>query len=300
MQSALVIQHPFAIASTFDVDRSNARAADAIEGLAWRDLVAGAPRWLREASGATAEVIEDAVVLGAPGLDHLLFNRAIGLGLHDAVFESTVVKILKRYKAQGIARYWIHANPYAQPTHLARLLAKRGLVPYRRSWVKMMRSADPISARTEDLHVRRADGRDAHTVSSIVGPAFDLPQLGAEFFAATVRRPRWHVFIVEHAGEPLAAGGMFVEGAYAYFAFAATRPEFRGRGAQRALMQARAELASALGCEWLVTETGFPLTADEPSPSYHNMLWAGFRAVAIRDHYCLPGTTWNTPSEHSL
>lgn len=90
---------------------------------------------------------------------------------------------------------------------------------------------------------------------------------------------------------------MFVEGAYAYFAFAATRPEFRGRDAQRALMQARAELACDVGCEWLVTETGFLLTADGPSPSYHNMLWAGFRPVAIRDNFCLPGTTWSKPYE---
>ena len=118
-----------------------------------------------------------------------------------------------------------------------------------------------------------------------------LPQLGAEFFSITVTRPRWHVFIVEDGAQPIAVGGMFVDGAYAYFAFAATRPECRGRGAQRALMQARAELACSLGCEWLVTETGFPLTADEPSPSYHNMLWAGFRAVAIRDNFGLPGLT---------
>jgi hypothetical protein len=30
------------------------------------------------------------------------------------------------------------------------------------------------------LHVRRAERHDALTVASIVGPAFDLPQLGAE------------------------------------------------------------------------------------------------------------------------
>lgn len=286
------MQHAFAVQDTFNADQELARAADAVEGLAWRDLITGAPAWLARASGAAAEVIEDAVVLSAPRVDHLLFNRAVGLGLHDAVFESSVVRILKRYKSQGISRYWIHANPYARPAHLSRLLMKRGLQPYRRSWVKMMRPAGPIGAPVEGLNVRRVEARDAHIVSSIVGPAFDLPQLGAEFFAVTVSRPRWHVMVVEHEQQPIAVGGLFVDGGFGYFAFAATRPEFRGHGAQRVLMHARAELALSLGCAWLVTETGFPVTADEPSPSYHNMLWAGFRAVAIRDNFSLPGTTW--------
>ena len=58
-------------------------------------------------------------------------------------------------------------------------------------------------------------------------------------------------------------------------------------------MQVRADLACRLGCRWFVTETGFPLTADEPSPSYHNMLWAGFRAVAVRDNFGPPGLSWS-------
>lgn len=288
------MQHVFAARDTFSADQELACAADSVEALAWRDMIAAAPTWLARASGAVAEVIDDAVVMSAPGVDHLLFNRAVGLGLHDAVFESSIVRILKRYKSLGIGRYWIHANPFARPAHLSRLLAKRGLQPYRRSWVKMMRPAGVIGAPEEGLIVRPTEAGDAPLVGSIVGPAFDLPQLGAEFFALTVARPRWHVMIVEHMAQPIAAGGMFVDGRFAYFAFAATRPEFRGMGAQRALMHARSELATQLGCDWLVTETGFPVTADEPSPSYHNMLWAGFRAVAIRDNFCLPGTTWAT------
>lgn len=287
------MQHAFTVQDTFDADQEIARAADSIEGLAWRDLVAGAPAWLREASGASAEVMHDAVVMTAPGLDHLLFNRAVGLGLHDAVFESNIAQIQRRYETRGVSRYWIHANPYARPSHLSRLLAKRGLKPYRRSWVKMMRPAGAIGRRMDALVVRPAELTDAPIVASIVGPAFDLPQLGAEFFGVTVGRPRWHVLMVEHEGQPIATGGLFVDGGFGYFAFAATRPEFRGLGAQRALMQARGEIALNMGCEWLVSETGFPITADEPSPSYHNMLWAGFRPVAVRENFCLPGTVWS-------
>jgi GNAT superfamily N-acetyltransferase len=296
MQNVLAV---LALEDTFAADQALARVADAVEGLAWRDMILGAPAWLVRASGAVAEVIEDAVVMSAPGVDHLLFNRTVGLGLYEPALESSIVRILKRYKSLGIGHYWIHVNPFAQPANFSRLLAKRGLQPYRRSWVKMMRPAGTIGAPIEALTVRPAVARDAPLVGSIVGPAFDLPQLGAEFFAHTVARPRWHVMLVEHMSQPIAAAGMFVDGEFAYFAFAATRPEFRGLGAQRALMHARAELAMQLGCKWLVTETGFPITADEPSPSYHNMLWAGFRAVAVRENFCPPGTVWATQA-HSL
>jgi len=57
--------------------------------------------------------------------------------------------------------------------------------------------------------------------------------------------------------------------------------------------QARIEAAVAAGCDYIATETGFPLTADEPSPSYHNMLWAGFRPLSIRDNYAPKGTRWD-------
>jgi GNAT superfamily N-acetyltransferase len=288
------MRNAFAVHSTFDADQNLARCADAIEALAWRDLIAAAPAWLREASGATAEIADDAVIMMAPHLDHLLFNRVVGLGLHEPAFETSIARIMKRYQAAGVARYWIHANPYAQPMSLSRMLAKRGLDQYRRSWVKMMRPVGLITADQTHLTVRAATPGDADTIASIVGPAFDLPQLGAEFFTGSIERPRWHTLIAEDDGEPIAAATLFVDGKIGYFAYAATRPEFRGRGAQRALMKVRGDIALTLGCEWLVTETGFPITADEASPSYHNMLWAGFRPVAVRHNYGLPGTAWQT------
>lgn len=56
-------------------------------------------------------------------------------------------------------------------------------------------------------------------------------------------------------------------------------------------MQIRGQDACRLGCRWFVTDGLSPLTADEPSPSYHNSSGAGFLAVAVRDNFGLPGTT---------
>jgi hypothetical protein len=172
------------------------------------------------------------------------------------------------------------------------LLQEHGLEPYRRSWVKMMRPASPVPVVETDLTVRLARTEDAAIVASIVGPAFDLPQCGAELLAAVIERKHWRVYIAEADGVPVAAAGTFIEGDFGYFAFSATRTEFRRRGAQRLLLQTRINAAADAGCQWLATETGFPLTADEPNPSYQNLLWAGFRPISIRDNYSLPGTNW--------
>jgi GNAT superfamily N-acetyltransferase len=112
-----------------------------------------------------------------------------------------------------------------------------------------------------------------------------------------IARQRWAVYVAELQGEVIASAGMFFDGDMAYLAFSATREEYRRRGAQRALMQARINHACDSGYHWIAAETGFPLAADEPSPSYHNMLWAGFRPIAIRDNYAPIGTEWKHAAE---
>jgi hypothetical protein len=269
-----------------------AAIAEGVECLAWRDLAAAAPHWLRSETGISAQERDGALVLTAPGLDHVLFNRAIGLGERMPATDEQIAALIDNYERLGVDSYWIHAGPYAQPTRLGRQLQRHGLEPYRRSWVKMLGRVAPLPAPTTAACVRAAVADDAATIASIVGPAFDLSQRAAELFAALIDRPAWQIFIAEVGSEPIAAGGLYVGGETAYLAFAATRPEWRRHGAQQALIHARMQAAVHAGCRWMASETGFPLTADEPSPSYQNMLRVGLRPVAIRDNYAPAGTEW--------
>lgn len=273
-------------------DAELASMAEQVEIRAWKDIVAAAPLWLRLSAQLIAEESNGMLLLASRGIQNLLFNRVIGLGEHTAATDQQIDDLMDRYRSLGISSYWIHVGPYAQPSRLGRTLQQHGLKPYRRSWVKMMRPARRVTLAPSDVRVRRAHMEDAHVVASIVGPAFDLPQQAAELFANLIARQRWAVYVAELHGETIAAAGMFFDGDIAYLAFSATRPEYRRRGAQRALMQARINHASDAGYRWIATETGFPLAADEPSPSYHNMLWAGFRPIAIRDNYAPLGTEW--------
>jgi GNAT superfamily N-acetyltransferase len=270
-----------------------------VEKLAWADLVQAAPLWLRISMGMVAEENQGVLLLASREIHSLLFNRVIGLGQSAPATDRQISDLMDRYWTLGISNYWVHAGPYAHPPRLGRMLHAHGLSLYRRSWVKMMRPAHHVHTSPSQIRIRRATFEDAHAVASIVGPAFDLGQRAAELFTNLIDRPRWSVLVAELDAQIIGAAGLFVDGEMGYLAFAATRPEFRGLGTQRALMQARINLANEAGCSWIATETGFPLAADEPNPSYHNMLWAGFRPVEIRDNYAPPGTQWKRMEEES-
>jgi GNAT superfamily N-acetyltransferase len=266
--------------------------AEAVEQAAWRDAMQAAPSWVLTACGIHAAEFGDALMLVSCDSKSLLFNRVIGLGERMPATDDLIAKIMDRYWHLGASQYLIHAGAYARPMRLGRKLQQHGLTPYRRSWVKLIRPATSGPVPDTQVTVRDARVEDAATVASIVGSGFDLTQAEAEIVAHLIARSRWRVLIAELNGEMAGVAGMFIDGNMAYLAFAATRPELRRNGAQRALLHARIEAAVTAGCDYIATETGFPLTADEPSPSYHNMLWAGFRPLSIRDNYAPIGTKW--------
>jgi N-acetylglutamate synthase-like GNAT family acetyltransferase len=267
--------------------------AEAIEQAAWRDAMTAAPAWVLTACGIHAADIGDALVLVSCDSKSLMFNRVIGLGEQAPASDELITKIMDRYGQLGARHYLVHAGAYARPTRLGRKLQQQGLIAYRRSWVKLIRPAVSAPKPETRVVVRDAQLADAAHVASIIGPGFDLTQAEAEIFAHLIDRPKWRVFIGELDGEIASVAGMFIDGNMAQLAFAATRPAMRGNGAQRALLHARIQAAVVAGCDYIATETGFPLTADEPSPSYHNMLWSGFRPLSIRDNYAPAGTRWD-------
>ena len=282
-----------AVKNDWDNDIELSSLAEHIEQAAWRDAMKAPPSWVLAACGIHAADVGDALMLVSCDSKSLLFNRVIGLGETQVANDELIAMIIERYWQLGVQQYLVHSGAYARPIRLGRKLQQHGLTAYRRSWVKLIRPA--IAAEVPETRVVVRDARlaDATEVASIAGVAFDLTQAEAEILAHLVDRPGWRVFIGELDGQIASVAGMFVEGNMAYLAFAATRPEMRGHGAQRAMLHARIEAAISAGCDYVATETGFPLTADEPSPSYHNMLWAGFRPLSIRDNYVPVGTRWD-------
>ena len=127
---------------------------------------------------------------------------------------------------------------------------------------------------------------DADEWAAVVTAGYGLPEESATRLAAAPGSGGWTAFLARDGDEPAAAAAVWVDPPAAYFGFAATLPEHRGKGAQGALFAARIERALALGCTTLVTETG-ELRDGSPSSSYRNILRLGFEprhVVANRLH----------------
>ncbi|OXM16867.1 GNAT family N-acetyltransferase [Paenibacillus herberti] len=94
--------------------------------------------------------------------------------------------------------------------------------------------------------------------------------------------PDWSYWIGELSGNPVSVGVMHMKDELANLTFAGTLPEFRGRGFQQALIQARLNEAEAQGCS-LAASQCVPY-----SGSMRNMQRVGMNLAFIRSILLLP------------
>lgn len=164
---------------------------------------------------------------------------------------------------------------------LALELEHRGYTPAE-AWMKLTRDASPASAAASSVRV--SETRDATVFAPTVADGFGVPPEHAHAFAFLGGAMTG--FVAWDGDEPIGGGALYVDGEHAWFGAAATRPGFRGRGAQSALVAARIEAARARGATALSVETSAP--GDEPGPSYRNVIRAGFADAYVRPHWRSP------------
>lgn len=95
-------------------------------------------------------------------------------------------------------------------------------------------------------------------------------------------RPGWKYFLAYYDKEPAAAGVVYMHEGVASLTFAATLPEYRGRGLHQALIMRRIREAAAQGCRLVAGQCAFL------SQSHRNMERAGMKLGYVR-------TTWSKP-----
>lgn len=265
--------------------------AEHVEREAWRDLFAAPSGRVRAALGLRAQDRGGDLVLTAPGVDGLLFNRVfVGARPADAAAE-VLARAAEHYAALGVRRWLGQVYEAAPPGRLDERAAAFGLERFRRRWVKFLRGPTAPPETPTDLPIVPAAPAHAGAVAELVAEAFDLPPEGGAILAGAIGRPRWQVFVALAGARPAAVGALFMDRGTGSMAYAATAPEFRGRGAQGALLSLRIRTAIAQGCSFLAGETGAPI-ADEPNPSYRNLLRHGFEPVAVRTNFAPRGTRW--------
>jgi GNAT superfamily N-acetyltransferase len=263
----------------------NDAALELVEADGYGEIFRAAPDSVRRAHGVdVCEVAGATCILLGAAAGNLMLNRVNGLGLRGPVGDADLDEIDAFFRAGG-TRYAIGVSPSAPPD-LAPRLAERGFEPGY-AWMKFGRGLEPPPRVETALRIEEAGADRGALFGSIVARGFGLPDVAAEWFAALARRQGFRLFLAFDGEEPVGAGALFVRDGIGWLGVAATLPEHRRKGAQGAILAARIRLARELGLRALATETG-ERTADRPSNSYRNILWAGFEERYLRPNYVSP------------
>jgi GNAT superfamily N-acetyltransferase len=222
----------------------------------------------------------------APAMDIMMFNRAVGLGVNTPVSKETVDVVVQRYRDKGLRNFAIQLSPEAQPAEAHEWLLSQGL-EVRDYWAKGYRPADKNLMMKTDLRIEQIDKSQATIFGETVCAAFGMPLSLLPVISAPVGLPGWNHYVAWDGDSPAAAAAIMVRDGTGWLGIGGTRPEFRGRGAQSALIARRIRDGSKLGCTMFVAET-WKERPDKPNPSFHNMLHTGFIIAYDRPNYMLP------------
>lgn len=136
-----------------------------------------------------------------------------------------------------------------------------------------------------ELSVVRAPASARGLVADICCEVFRMPTVARTLIAGTADIPEWRQWLAySDGGQPVAAALSCVSGGTAWLGWDATLPEFRGRGAQSALIIERLNDAANQGCTYVTTETATN-GAGGVDPSYRNYQRLGFSMAYERTTY---------------
>lgn len=257
-------------------------AAEELEREALAELHRGASPELAGTLGLQLEEVDGALASVARG-GGIVINRCVGLGVRHPCDPSSPARLLHLYRDAGAGRFFLHVHPEARPMNLPEQVRAAGFGSAR-AWRKFRRRAGNVTPRPAKLEIREIGVEHAREFGRIAGAAFDLEHAVADLVSGLVGRPGWHMFMSFDAGEPVGTGAIFIRDRLAWCDWGATRPEFRKRGSQGALLSRRLQFATDAGCEWILTCTGEAVPGD-PQHSYGNILRSGFQEWTLRPNF---------------
>jgi ribosomal protein S18 acetylase RimI-like enzyme len=253
------------------------------EAAYWSEYYRDVPPEIANPLGIGLANVGSASAVTASKIDILAFNRVIGLGMENGAAESQIDEIIAFYKDAGAHRFFVQLSPYSEPEDLTEILQAKGF-QYHNNWVKFFREIEPLPLVDSKLRIEQIGAERAEVFTEIIVSAFEWPEEVKPVMALPVGRPGWKHYLVYDGDRPAACGALFIRGEFATLAFAATLPEYRGLGAQSALIARRFRDAAEAGCRWMLTETAEE-TAQRPAASFRNMRRHGFEVAYTRPNY---------------
>ncbi|AGL17106.1 GNAT family N-acetyltransferase [Actinoplanes sp. N902-109] len=264
--------------------------AERAEAEAMFALVSGASAEAADRLGMAAARIGGGIATSVHADETRFWSKVLGLGLDQPVTAAVLDEAVSFSIAQGSPSTTFQTAPALLPPDWAALCETYGITAGS-SWVKLVRPAAGFEPARTALRVEQVTDAQAERAAGVLAAGFGMSaDVVRSLYVPALRRGDFQAFAAWHDDVMVAAAGVRIDGSTASMYGAATLPEFRGRGAQSALLAARAQLADHHGCQWLIAETGLP---DEPggNPSLNNMTRAGFEVLYERRNYL-----WRAPT----
>jgi GNAT superfamily N-acetyltransferase len=203
------------------------------------------------------------------------WSRALGFGFTEPVTAELVASITDFYRGNGNPIAVLNLAPSVLPADWDQICAKEGITAGS-TWVKLARPAGPVATPETALRVAEIEVSDAESWATVLTRGFGMPEdMLVPMSKGVVGQPGWTAYGAYEGDQLVAAAALLISGEVAEFCGAATLPEHRGKGAQSALLAARAQKAVAEGVKWFSAETGKP-DEGEKNSSLNNMTRAGF------------------------
>ncbi len=204
-----------------------------------------------------------------PELDFM--NRVGGLWPED---EPRVGEIAAFYRERGL-RPWFELVPADGFERLAARLSEIGAAQI--GFHAMLYGLPEPAPTPQEGRVRELEPEEVGSFADVLLEGHGVPgEHRAEARRGIERWPHvdgWRLYLAEVEGEPAAAAVLSIAGGIGYLANASTRPAFRCRGCQNALVGRRIADAAASGCELVCGQAAFA------SASQRNLQRAGLRVA---------------------
>ncbi len=263
-----------------------ARLVELSEARAFAASLGALPAETAEEWGVRVDSVGSATAGHVARLPMPLFNRVVGLGIVEPAREAMIDALLELYRPANVP-FAVQVSPAARPAELGAWLEARG-IRRSRSWAKFYRNVETPPDIPTSLRIERIGQEQSETYAQTFLVGYGLPAemepLMRTWTANLIDRSGWSHYLAYEGDTPVAAAQLYVTDDVGCLIGAATLPDYRRRGGQGALMARRIHDAAAMGCRWVVTETGED-SPEEPNPSYHNMVRTGFQLAYMRPNY---------------
>jgi ribosomal protein S18 acetylase RimI-like enzyme len=214
------------------------------------------------------------------------WSKAQGFGFDRPVTDELIGEVVDFYRAAGTRVANIHLAPEVIPAGWDAICAKYGIEQHG-TLLKAARENSPAEPVETSLRIDAIDAADTDALrawADVQVEAFQMPDpddLLAKMLAAVATGSRFTPYAAWDGDRVVATAALYAEGEAGQLVSAATLPEYRGRGAQSALIARRVEDGLAAGVRWFSVEVSKPAEGEQ-NPSLDNLERGGFKVLYER------------------